>query len=384
MRIRSSIALAVAGLVLAGCGSSPTTGAADGPGAAAGASSGAAATSGSSAPVDSGAYAAYASLTGQARTDKLLADAKAQGGVVDVYTSNTDIDDLVTAFQKAYPDIKVNAFRANSETVLQRILQESQANKVSNDVVDTNDFELRALSKEGVLAPYDGPSKANLRKEAIFDNWTAERFNAFVVGWNTKLVPQGEEPKKFTDLADPKWKGKVSMEVGDWDWYASMHTYLTDEKGMSPAQVDDIFTKIAANSKVAKGHTVQGELLSAGQFAVAVSLYSHTVDKAAKKGAPVAWRPAVDPVILRPNGLALMAKPRHPAAALLWTDWVLSDGQKVIADSLRIPAATNVPGFDNPIPQGATVYNVPESVNENTDKWNKAYDDLLRGAPKAG
>jgi iron(III) transport system substrate-binding protein len=371
MRHRSHALLVIAGLVLAACGSSPTSGAADGP-ARAGASAG------------TNAYAEYAGLTGTARTDRLLADAKAEGGVVDVYTSNTDIQDLVDGFEKAYPGVRVNAFRANSETVLQRILQESAAGKTANDVVDTNDFELRALGREGVLAPYDGPAKKGLRPEAVFDTWQAERFNAFVVGWNTRLVPAGQEPRTFADLAEPKWKGRVSMEVGDWDWYASLHTYLTAEKGMTDAQADDLFQRIAANSKVVKGHTVQGELLSAGQFAVAVSVYSHTVDKARKKGAPVAWRPAVDPVILRPNGLALMARPRHPAAALLWTDWVLTDGQKIIADSLRIPAATDVPGFENPIPAGATVYDVPDAVAQDTNRWNKAYDDLLRGVPKAG
>jgi iron(III) transport system substrate-binding protein len=338
------------------------------------------------APTGSGAshaYDAYANLTGQARTDKLVADAKAAGGELDVYTSNTDIAALVDGFQATYPDIKVNAFRANSETVLQRALQESGAQKTANDVVDTNDFELRVLNSKGVLATYTGPGKANLRPDAVFEGWQAERFNAFVVGWNTAQVPGGQGPKSFTDLADPKWKGKVALEVGDWDWYASMHTYLTDEKRMPVAEVDALFQRIVANAKVTKGHTVQGELLSAGQFAVAASVYSHTVDNAAAKGAPVAWHPISDPVILRPNGFGLMAQPRHPAAALLWADWVLGPGQQVIAKSNRIPAVENVPGFQNPIPEGTPVYHVPSSAISDSDKWNKAWDDLLRGVPQA-
>ncbi|MCI2421007.1 extracellular solute-binding protein [Saccharopolyspora sp. K220] len=357
----------IVGLAVAGCSS----GAADGPAATAGSTTG------------TDAYAAYANLTGPDRTAKLLEAAKSEGGEVDIYTSNTDIQNLIDGFQKAYPDIKVNAFRANSETVLQRILQESSARKIANDVVDTNEFELRALSKEHVLAPYNGPAKQNLRPDAIYDDWQAERFNGFVIGWNTSLVPEGQAPKSFTDLADPKWRGKVALELGDWDWYATMHTYLTDQKHMAPEAVDQLFRQVVANSKVTKGHTVQGELLSAGQFAVAASIYNHTVDNAAADGAPVAWHPVADPVILRPNGLALMAQPRHPAAALLWADWVLSEGQKVIAESNRIPAAENVPGYQNPIPPGTPVYEMPESAVQQVDMWNKAYDDLLRGAPQA-
>ncbi|MEU6854667.1 extracellular solute-binding protein [Actinacidiphila alni] len=358
--------LLAAGLVLVGCGSSP-------------------ATSGGSGKAASDPYAPYASLTGAQRTQKLLADAKSEGGVLDLYTSNTDIQDLVDGFKKAYPGVKVNAFRANSETVLQRVLQEDQAGKPQNDVVDTNDSELRSMDKQHVLTPYDGPAKAGLRPSATtFGGWTAERFNAFVVGWNTDVIPQGQPPRTFADLADLKWKGKLSLEVGDWDWYASMHTYLTDNQHMSAADVDALFKKIVANSKVTKGHTVQGELLSAGQFGVALSVYSHTIDKAAKKGAPVAWRPTVQPVILRPNGVGLMAHARHPAAALLWTDWVLSAGQQTIAKSLRIPAATAVKGYTDPIPAGTTTYNVPESAETDSAKWNAAYDSLLRGVAKTG
>jgi iron(III) transport system substrate-binding protein len=361
--------LLTAALAVTGCSS----GVGDAPGAAPGAAPSAA---------DS-VYAPYAGLTGQQRTDKLLADAESQGGELDVYTSNTDIQNLVDGFGKAYPGIKVNVFRANSETVLQRVLQEAGARRVANDVVDTNDFELRAMNDEHLFTGYDGPSKANLRQDAIFDGWQAERFNAFVVGWNTSQVNAADAPHSFTDLADPRWKGRVALEVGDWDWYAAMHTYLTDEKKMPTADVDRLFQQVVANAKVTKGHTVQGELLSAGQFAAAASVYSHTVDNAAAKGAPVAWKPIADPVILRPNGFGLMAQPRHPAAALLWADYVLGDGQKDIAASNRIPAVENVPGYVNPIPDGTPVYTVPDTVETDSDKWNSAYDGLLRGVPRA-
>ena len=370
----STVALAAAALLLmAGCGSSPTSQGADST-AKAGAKAGAA---------GSGIYAPFAGFTGADREQKLLDGAVSEGAVLDIYTSNTDEDDLIKAFTAKYPKIKVNNFRANSETVLQRALLEHQAGKTVNDIMDTNDAELNALSTEGVLAPYKGPGLDNLREGSVFPDWTASRFNAFVVGWNTHKVKPAEAPKSFTDLADPKWKGRLSLELGDWDWYLAMHTYLTDKKGMSEQAVNDLFTKIVGNAKVIKGHTVQGEFLTAGQFDVALSIYSHTVDKAARKGAPVAWRPAVEPVIIRPNGVGLMAHARHPAAAMLWMDWVLTGGQKVIAEATRVPAAKSVAGFDDPIPPDAVTYDVPqELITKSGKEWSKKYDDLLRAAPK--
>jgi iron(III) transport system substrate-binding protein len=361
------IALVAAALALAGCGSSPTAQA-----------------PGSSGDSTAGPFAKYANLSGADRTQKLLADAKTEGQL-GIYTSNTDIDDLVAGFEKAYPGIKVNAFRANSETVLQRIQQESQARRLAADVVDTDDFELDALNSQGVLVDYQSPIRDSLRKDALFPGWTATRFNAFVVGWNTKLVHPGQEPKSFEELADPKWKGKLAMELSDFDWYMSLHTYLTTKKGMSDAQADNLFKGLVANAKVVKGHTVMGELLSAGQFEVALSIYSHTVDKAAHKdGAPVAFRPIVSPVILRPNGAGLTRDAKHPAAALLWMDWVLTDGQKDIAKAFRIPAQTNVPGFTDPIPAGTETFDVPQDLLvKDSKRWSDAYDELVRGAPKA-
>ena len=53
---------------------------------------------------------------------------------------------------------------------------------------------------------------------------------------------------------------------------------------MSDQDINNFFHQLAANGKIAKGHTVMGELLAAGQFDVAVSIYSHTVDNAAAEG----------------------------------------------------------------------------------------------------
>lgn len=367
MRTKGMLASAVAAvsLALAGCGSSPTAG------------------TGSGEKQNAAAYAKYAALTGAERTRTLLADARKEGSL-SIYTSNTDIGGLVSGFEKAYSGIKVNAYRANSETVLQRVTQEASANRTANDIVDTDAFELDAMSQQHLLTPYTGPARAGLRPEADFPDWTASRFNAFVVGWNTKLVPKGQEPKSLQELAAPKWKGRISMEMSDWDWYMAWHTYLT-QQGMSDAQATNLFRALARNAKIVKGHTVQGELLSSGQFAVALSVYSHTVDKAARKGAPVAWRPAVQPVILRPNGLALMAKPKHPAAALLWMDWVLTAGQRTIVAATRIPAAKNVPGYTDPIPPGTRTFDEPvDKLRTETKKWETAYDQLVRGANNSG
>lgn len=326
-------------------------------------------------------YAKYAQMSGPKRHDALVKAAKKEGTLV-LYTSNTDYKDLVSGFEKAYPAIHVKAYRASSEKVLQRILQESSAHKTANDVVDTNKGELDIMASKHVLGEYKSAIRQSLRPIAKQDHWTATRVNAFTVAWNTNAVPKGQQPTSYLDLAKPKWKGKISMEAGDYDWYGALYTYLRSKKHMSKQQVDSYFQKLAANAKVVKGHTVQGQLLSAGQFGVAMSLYKHTVDKDHfNKNAPVSWQPAVQPLFLRPNGQAIMKDALHPAAALLYMDWVLTEGQKTIVKSYRVPVQKNVPGEKNPLPEDVKTFAVPNDVYTNSKKWSAQYDALLRGAP---
>ena len=367
MRKFTSLGIVVA-FLLAGCGGSPTSSTATGK---------------DSEKDDSRAaarevYDKINGLTGEERTAELVKLAEEEGEL-SIYTSNTDIDDLVDGFEDEY-DIDVSVYRGNSESVLQRVLQEQKAGFRGVDIIETNALELNVLGKEDYLYPYESELREQVREEGQAESWTASRFNVFVVGWNTDKVKPGAEPATLEELTDPRWKGQVSMEVGDVDWFTTMYQYYEDQ-GKSEQEIRDLFEQLAANSKVVKGHTVQGELLSAGQFSVGVSLYSHTVDKAADKGAPVAWRPAsgepVQPLIVRPNGAGLMNNAAHPAAAMLFMDWELTEGQNVFRDAFRIDSIPT--STEDPL-AGLEVVAVPEEeLLENPEKWDQLYAELIQG-----
>ncbi|NRQ31809.1 extracellular solute-binding protein [Nonomuraea sp. NN258] len=364
-KIFGSAAAAAAVLLLTACGASPSAG---GPAPADKA--------GASGTKAQEVYDRVNGLTGDERT-KVLLDLAKQEGALSIYTSNTDLDKVIDGFEKAYP-IDVEVYRGNSESVLQRVAQEQQANYHGNDLVETNAGELNVMAKQNMLYPYEGALRAAVRKEGQADGWTATRFNVFVVGWNTAKVKPGAEPKSFEELADPKWKGLVSLEVGDVDWFAAMYKHYLAQ-GKTDAEVRDLFNRVVANAKIAKGHTAQGELLSAGQFAVTASSYSHTIDKAADQGAPVSWHPAsgtpVQPIVIRPNGVALMKTATHPAAAMLFIDYELTEGQKILGESFRVGS---IPTADDPL-AGLTTITVPEQeMLDNPKKWDALYEEIVQ------
>jgi len=323
-------------------------------------------------------YDRFNAMAGQERTDELLKAAKTEGQV-SVYSSNNDIEDIAAAFKAKY-GIDIKTYRADSETVLQRILQEDKANFHGADILENNAPEMNIASSHDLFYPYRSALRDTVRPQGIKETWTADRFNAFVVGWNTDLVKPGEEPKSFEDLASPRWKGKLAMEVNEVDWYASLSTYWL-RHGKTQAQIDDLFDAIAANSKITKGHTATGELLSAGQYSVFVSAYTQNIDTPAAKGAPVTWRPAsgqpVQPITLRPNGVATMKHASHPAAAVLFTDFLLTEGQKVLESVNRIPSVTSE---GDPL-TGLELIEAPEDdLLAHSAEWRDRYARVTNGA----
>ena len=355
-------------LGLAACGGSPT---ASGPASDNSSGGGAGASSAAEA-----LYAEVGALSGKQRRDQLVAKAEKEGRLV-IYTSMTsDIADaVVQAFEDTF-DVTVSLYRAGSETVLQKVLQEQKANFAGNDIVETNATELFALAKEARLAEYKGERRELVPDAGKFEGWTATRFNLFSPSWNTTLIDGvGGPPKKWEDLADPRFDGKLAMEVGDYDWYLTLYGWFA-KQGKSEAEIDKIFADMAKGAKIVKGHTVQGELLSAGQFAIVASNYTYLVEQVKRKGAPVAYTPLVEPVIARPNGIALMKTAVHPAAAMLFYDWLLEEGQQVLADKGLTPS---VPTGEDPL-KGVEVIPVDvEKLLSESDKWSKKYEAVVQG-----
>lgn len=323
-------------------------------------------------------YQRISQLSGQARHKELVKLAEDEGAL-SVYTSNTDIDGLIEGFEDAY-DIDVSVYRGDSESVLQRVLQESKAHFYGNDVFETNALELDIANKEGLLYPYQSDLRSTVRPEARADTWVGTRLNVFVVSYNTDNVKPEELPDSIVGFADPKWKDRISMELEDVDWFQTMHDYLVSQ-GMSSQEATDVFRRIAANAKIIKGHTPQAELLAAGQYDVALSTYSHSVDELTDEGAPVTWRPPngepIQPIVTRPNGVALMRTATNPAAAVLFADYELSkQGQGFFADEFRIGA---VPNGSDPLAGLQTISVDTKPLLAEDEPWTGLYEDVVRG-----
>lgn len=327
--------------------------------------------------------AAVDGLSPEEREQTLVELAKRQGGTVTVYSSLSKlvVKPLEKAWAKAYPDVKLEFFRISSEDLTQRVLQEADAGQLKGDVIETNGTEMTFLASKGdVLSPApDSPQADKLPAKYRFDDFTADRVEKFIAAWNTNLVGDGEIPHDFASFADPKWKNKIALEPTDGDWFATLFRYQQEKLGTSEAELNATWKKIAANAQVIKGHTTEATLMASGQVAVVLGAHAQSVEQLIDEGAPLAFTPFVEPVLSRAQGMGIAQGAAHPAAALLYYDWVLGpQGQQVMLDNGVEPAN---PDFEDPafVPEPTTVDFDLDYISQNLDAWQSRYDRLLRG-----
>jgi len=279
-------------------------------------------------------------------------------------------------FLEKYPDVNLTILRQPGEKIRTRILTELRAGKFFWDVVSFNHLDMDALAQEGLLAVYASPETRSGFPGGAVDpegRWAAIYVRQYVIGYNTRSVPQADAPKSWENLLAPRWKEKFAMDESDVEWYAAMLDYLGAEKGSA-------FMRSLArqNPQFRRGHSLLAKLLIAGDFPLAL-VHAAEMDEARRAGAPVDWVRTLDPVITSPSQVAVSARAPHPNGARLLVDLLLSaEGQALIRDRGRVPARNDVARGQASIPLKEHYVN-PKLARE-ADRHEKEFREIfLRG-----
>lgn len=291
-----------------------------------------------------------------------LIRAKSEGRLV-FYTSwgPTDADYVIKAFEKKYPFLKVDSVRSSSEKTLQRLLTEQRAGQFLGDVVAVSGIQSEILKAKNALDRYESREAANFPAD-----WRdADGFGVglhqtlYVIGYNSRLVSPDAVPKSYDDLLHPRWKGQLGWDSEEYYLFGALMKARGKEKGLQ------LWRQLAEqNINFRKGYTLLAELVSAGEYPVAVSLYQHRVDEYAEKGAPLQWV-APNPLVGGdPNRISLLKNAAHPNAAKVFIDFMLSaEGQKLLQDKGRSPGRIGL-GPKNPRLKSAKTLTLHVSTEE--------------------
>ncbi len=306
-----------------------------------------------------------------------LVDAAKKEGELVIYTAAFPevMQDTITLFNKRFSGIRVRMVRASGGQLITRVRTESAQNKLEADVLDHSD-RAQTKSLEDVLADYTPPNAADYMPETLVSPkiWPSIT-PSWSIAWNTELVK--DPPKSWEGLCDMKWAGgkigQVIAPSGGTTWTRAMferqvmgEDYWARQAATKP--------KLYPSGAPLSDAVVRGEILIA-------PLIHNIVYPKKKDGAPIDAVYPKEGIPIVPYGAAITKASRHPNAARLWMDWMLSDeGQ---AHSLRDQG--NVTSLKNPpiAPPGFDAATMKlwtpkfaefESLHDQwLEEWNKTY-----------
>jgi ABC-type Fe3+ transport system substrate-binding protein len=250
---------------------------------------------------------------------------------------------------------------------------EHQTGKVHADVVNLSVMPL--LKAKGVLASYRSlESKAFPDKfRDPDDTWTGLVGNYVVIGYNTRFVPAANVPRDWFDLVQPYWKGKMAMDVEDYDWYGAMLEYMGPEKGK---RLMEGLAKQELSWR--KGHSLLAQLVAAGEFYASL-VYAHRTQLTKDRGAPIDWVKTSKPIVVSQNAVAILEKAQRPNAARLLVDFLMSEpGQKLLYDGGQIPLRSRAIPASAPLAaERLELYPVSAQVMERFEQHKKNFNETF-------
>ena len=267
-------------------------------------------------------------------------------------------DNLISAFEQR-TGIRV-VVRSDDEDVLADQIA-AEGSKSPADVFFTeNSPPLESLQAKGLLSPVDSatlaktPSKYNSPE----GDWVGVSARVSVIVYNPSLISASQLPTHVTQLADPKYKGKLALAPGETDFQPIVTAY---EHAYGTAATLSWLKSIGGN---AAGHiypdneTIADEVnRGAVAFGVVNQYYWYRMRAEIGSGdmhSKIAYFASGDPgYVIDVSGAAVLKSSKHQAAAQKFLAFLVStQGQEIIATPGS--GAGQSLSFEYPIASGVT------------------------------
>jgi len=233
------------------------------------------------------------------------------------------VDFFVKKFQEKY-DVQVDLVYGGTGELLSRI--RAEANRPQADILWGGGAHTGASAPE-LFLPYDSPALEGIREEFLDPHGYNAPFDAFtmVIVYNKDLVSEEEVPRKWADLTDPKWRGKVvhANPAVSSSAFAAMMMWLKIGGW-------DLVEALARNQIIVESSSAPFTQVGQGENPLAVAY-----EEGAWRWLPTGRIGIVYPedgVAFVPGGLFIVRNSPNPNAARLFVDYLLSkEAQELLA-----------------------------------------------------
>jgi iron(III) transport system substrate-binding protein len=198
----------------------------------------------------------------------LVMGAAAQAEEAVVYTSNNVqvIDTAVDIGKKKTPNLSIQKVTSGTGALMKRI--EAEAGKPLGDVVWGAGFGTMAAFKQN-FQPYDSPQLKELDERFVGPDklWAGSNVHVMMIMINDKHLKDLPAPKRWSDLFDPKWKGKVI--IGDPTSSGSAYDQVY---GLYKLYGQEGFDKLVANADISKSSAQVYKSVANGEYAAGITM----------------------------------------------------------------------------------------------------------------
>jgi iron(III) transport system substrate-binding protein len=271
-------------------------------------------------------------------------------GTLSIYstTDAREVAQLLQDFRALYPQIRVEYSDINSTELYSRFIAEVAAREGSADLLWSSAMDLQIkLVNDGYAQAYASPEKPNLPPWAIWKNEaygiTAE---PVVLVYNKRLMPAAEVPRTRADLErlltnNPNYDGKIAMMNPERSGAGFL--YITQDLQVTRDTWRLVRAMGRAHVQVYSSSGAMLERVSSGEHLLAYNIIGpYALEREARD-------PSIGVVLLTDYTLVasrialIPADARHPAAAKLFLDYLLSKrGQTFLAHKHMTPVRSDV------------------------------------------
>lgn len=272
-----------------------------------------------------------------AKWTKLEAAAKGEGKLVISGPVGTVWRDPLLAFQKEYPEIKIEYTPGNSRDFWPRVTQEQKVEQFLWDLrvggIDPFAYRMRDAGAIDPVRPE--LILPEVTDEAAwyggFNGLFADKEKQFLPGFLLYRLPPGwvnrdaitpDKLEKVTDLLKPEFDGKISIQDFRGGAAVSVLSVMIKQYG------EEFVTKLMRDQKVVvtSDNRQQAEWLVRGQYPIALAVSTDQLTLLHKRGVKMNIAPleGLDVTVSGFGSVQLIKKRPNPNAARLYVNWLLT------------------------------------------------------------
>ncbi|MBI2988757.1 MAG: extracellular solute-binding protein [Deltaproteobacteria bacterium] len=256
-------------------------------------------------------------------------------------------------FAKRFPGVKLTVSNLASSKVGPRVITEARAGKITLDAYHDDPPPAKEMIDRGLVAQLD-PQELTEKPERqtwVFSNkLPAVSHTTTHLAYSTNLVKKADVPKRYEDLLDPKWKGRIAVDGRGPYGFTHLRLVWGEERFWK-------FIKVFPDQKPIWDTRCSGstDRVVIGEVYIGCASFPN-VQELKAKGAPIEFLP-LDPVYARVKLFIAIKGSPHPNATKLLLAWLLSpEGAEAVDKAGSGPAIPGTSYYDELIKSGAKLF----------------------------